>query len=472
MKKILFALLIIVAMSSFCSPRMSSLRADEIKTFIGTIESFQPTFGRPPKWPIARFTAVAESGEKIEIYVLGKDTTVIDIDGKSIENKRPQVGKKVEVKYSTGAHEIYGGQRYEAISVRYIPADHVSQLTVSTTQATAPLNLAELSKNTFIGRIDRIVPNLPKFTKIDNCEIKVIPDNGEQYMYFKLKDVPIIDVDGKSLPMNLGSLEKGKRVEVKYSDIIGVGFSGAKTAKAVSMRYVPLNYIPQPVAQSASAQAAQGTSAQPGDTFVGTIESFPCGVGHFKSGPPLWPMGMIVVIGNNGEKNNFLIVNEGPNVTILYDADGKAIPIINNIKTVIGKRVEVKYAVTAESMRYANKQLAISVRYVSQDYVPRPGISTETGKPNNPVPQSSGQGGVNLFTGTIEYTSHLSLHLPPGRIIRLSSDKGDKLTVFVSNDIAIRDMAAAPTRIGKRAEVKYSPSANGENEAISFRYLD
>ncbi len=213
-------------------------------------------------------------------------------------------------------------------------------------------------------------------------------------------------------------------------------------------------------------------------TFVGTIESFPCGFGQFKSGPPLWPVGMIVVNADNGEKSNFLIVRDGSSATIFYDVDGKVVPVMNNIKgmkdirAIIGKRVEVKYAVTAETMRYANKQLAISVRFVPADYVGQPGISAEAGKPNNPAPQSSGQGGVHSFIGTIEYTSRLGLHIPPGRTIRISSDRGDKLTVFVSKDIAIRDMNAAPARIGKRAEVKYSPAANGENEAISFRYLD
>ncbi|MCK9615025.1 MAG: hypothetical protein M0R48_05940 [Candidatus Omnitrophica bacterium] len=211
-------------------------------------------------------------------------------------------------------------------------------------------------------------------------------------------------------------------------------------------------------------------------TFVGIIESFPCGFGQFKSGPPLWPVGMIVVTGNNGEKNNFLIVRDGPNATVFYDADGKATSVLNDIKgmndirAIIGKRVEVKYAVTAESMRYANKQLAISVRFVSQDYVSQPGVFAEAGKPNNPAPQSSGQGGVNLFVGKIE-SSPPTFRIPPMRKIILISNNGERLTVFVSREIAIRDMKAYPTRIGERAEVKYLPAANGDNEAVSFRYV-
>ncbi len=79
--------------------------------------------------------------------------------------------------------------------------------------------------------------------------------------------------------------------------------------------------------------------------------------------------------------------------------------------------------------------------------------------------------GEKIFVGKIEYTSRLGLHIPPGRTLRLSSDNGDKLIVFISNDIVIRDMHASPTRIGEKAEVKYSSAANGDNEAISFRYV-
>ena len=462
MKKILFALLIILVSDSFCSVQLPSAQAEEAKTFVGTVKRFAST---NPLWyggdVWSKIDAESANGDNVT-FIIFKDTAIYDIGDRKIDHiKRNQ---KAEIKYSliTAGNNMTNGKN-RAISIRYVPADYAQQI-VSSPGPTAQ------SGNTVIGRIDLVLPFPPSFRTNSNCMIRVVPDNGGQYMYFKLKEAAITDLDGK--PLLVKSLNKGERVEVKYSDIIGTGFSGAKTAKAISMRYVASDYVPQPAAQTASVQAVQGTSSQSGDTFVGTIESFPCGVGHFKSGPPLWPAGMIVVTGNNGEKNNFLIVMEGQNATAFYDADGKAVLVMSNPKAVIGKRVEVKYAVTAESMRYANKQLAISVRYVSQDYVPQPGISAETGKPDNPAPQSSGQAGVNLFTGTIEYASHLSLHIPPGRTIRLSSDKGDKLTVFVSNDIAIRDMNAAPTRIGKRAEVKYSPAANGDNEAISFRYLD
>jgi hypothetical protein len=119
MKKILFALIAVAAIGLFCSFQLPSAKADEARTFIGTIKSFRPVMSRPPKWPCARFTAVSDSGEEIEIYVLGgsstSPTSATDFDGKPMDKPgychRPQVGKKVEVTYSTGEHEIYGGQR-------------------------------------------------------------------------------------------------------------------------------------------------------------------------------------------------------------------------------------------------------------------------------------------------------------------------------------------------------------------------
>lgn len=365
MKKLSLVAIVVIFVSFLSNILPSQATADEPKTFIGTIESFRPVFARPPKWPIARFTAVADNGEKIEVYVLGRDTTVTDIDGKSIESKRPQVGKKVEIKYITGEHEIYGGQRYEAISIRYVPADHVSQPAAPSKPATVSATPGNAVKdNIFVGKIESSGGALRYWWKFT-----VVADNGEKKEF----RVPrggstIIQIDGKQ---RYGEApRRGRKIEVKYS----VTERGDNVT--TSMRYVPLDYV-QPTASSVSTNAASETTqpaqeraGQTENTFTGTIESFPYGFGHFKSGPPLWPVGMIVVTGNNGGKNNFLIVRDGPNTTVFYDADGKVASVLNDIKgmndikAIIGKRVEVKYAITAESSRYANKMLAISVRYL------------------------------------------------------------------------------------------------------------
>ena len=124
MKKVLFVLLAVAVASSFCFVNQPSVKAaGEAKIFTGKIESWRPVMGRPPKWLCARFTAVADSGEKIEIWVLGANsasvTSATDLNGKSVDkpgyNHRPQVGKKVEVKYSTAENG-----RNEAISIRYL----------------------------------------------------------------------------------------------------------------------------------------------------------------------------------------------------------------------------------------------------------------------------------------------------------------------------------------------------------------
>jgi hypothetical protein len=99
-------------------------------------------------------------------------------------------------------------------------------------------------------------------------------------------------------------------------------------------------------------------------TIVGTIESRFIGPAHFKSGPPLWPCGMIVVAADNGEKSNFLIVGSGPNATSFYDTDGKAQGNLasGHAQVTVGKKVEVKYVIAPAN--YATKALAISVRYL------------------------------------------------------------------------------------------------------------
>ena len=468
MKKSFLATILVIFVSFLSYIQPSQAKADEPKTFIGTIESFKPTFARPPKWPMARFTVVADNGEKIEVYVLQKDTTVTDVDGKSIENKRPQVGKKVEIKYSTGEHEIYGGQRYEAISIRYVPTDYKGQTTpvVLVAPERALQETTAQPKNILIGNVKKsgLVFGSPPLWEYGR--MKVATEKGEEIDVFLPSLVNMTDIKGK--PMNRTVPDKGQRVEVKYSiaanghyeadlvhivpadyvpqsaapskpvavsgapgnavkdnifvgtvdttfsfppmgyfwKFVAVADNGEKKEFCIrkegatiiqidgksrygeaprkgrrievkysvvqdgnnvttSMRYVPLDYVQQQTEPITPTQTASTAATNKADIFTGTVESFPCGVGHFKSGPPLWPVGMIVVIGNNGEKNNFLIVRDGTNATTFYDADGKISSFMNNIKAVIGKKVEVKYAITEQSTHYLNKMLAISVRYLN-----------------------------------------------------------------------------------------------------------
>jgi hypothetical protein len=114
-----------------------------------------------------------------------------------------------------------------------------------------------------------------------------------------------------------------------------------------------VEYVQQPAAQDGETK-----------TIVGTIESFPHGPSRFKSGPPLWPSGMIVLAADNGEKSNFLIVGSGIHATALYDADGTAKGNLasGNAEVKVGKKVEVKYV--SAPANHATKALAISGRYL------------------------------------------------------------------------------------------------------------
>jgi tetratricopeptide (TPR) repeat protein len=116
-------------------------------------------------------------------------------------------------------------------------------------------------------------------------------------------------------------------------------------------------------ADSASGQS-EAAAADGVMTFTGKIETFRFGPFQFRSGPPLWPSGMIVVATENGEKRNFLIVGSGTSATLFYDGDGTARGNLasGNARVHVGKKVEVKYV--SAPANYATKDLAVSVRYL------------------------------------------------------------------------------------------------------------
>jgi hypothetical protein len=167
-----------------------------------------------------------------------------------------------------------------------------------------------------------------------------------------------------------------------------------------------------------------------------------------------------------------------PRATIFYDIDGKNLGMVTEglsrveaeKKAGIGKKAEITYTTPSETARFIVRNLAISVRYVPVDYV---SSTTAAGQPSvaSQYAVAENVSGEKTFVGKIESSSS-TFSIPSKRKLMLVADNGDKLLVFVSRDIAIRDMKAYPTRIGKRAEVKYSLGATSENEAISFRYLD
>ena len=120
MKKIIFTLVAIVVISSFCSVQLPSARAEEAKTFIGKIESIRRAVkSKPPKWEHAMLTVVADSGEKTIVYVI-KATVVTDASGKDMSEGGKKFGafslkkgERIEVKYSTVKKD-----HNEAISIR------------------------------------------------------------------------------------------------------------------------------------------------------------------------------------------------------------------------------------------------------------------------------------------------------------------------------------------------------------------
>lgn len=340
MRKMFFVILIITAISSFYFAQPSSVIADETKVFIGTIESFRPVFARPPKWPIARFTAVADNGERIEVYVLGRDTTVIDVDGKSIENKRPRVGKKVEIKYSTGEYEIYGGMRYEAISIRYVPADYVSQPTTTTGQpnvtAQAAATANAYGEKIFIGKIES---SSPTFRIPPKRKIVVVSDNGDKLTVFISREIAIRDMH--AYPTRIG-----KRAEVKYSP------AENGDNEAISFRYVPSDYVQQPATPVVSTQTPAATTARQGNIFIGKVEKVTPTFHHIELSQP---RSKILAIADNGEQLLFFV----PGTCTVTDVSGQNMSkggYHGSILLKKGQRIEVKYSTITNGNSITNGQ--------------------------------------------------------------------------------------------------------------------
>jgi hypothetical protein len=110
----------------------------------------------------------------------------------------------------------------------------------------------------------------------------------------------------------------------------------------------------------------QQPSAQVGETktIKGTIESYLTGF-RFKSGPPLWPCGIIRLITDNDGKNDYLVIGSGDNATVFYDVTGKVmgnLASFGGARIIQGKKIEIKY-VEAPS-NYVTRALAVSVRYL------------------------------------------------------------------------------------------------------------
>jgi len=126
-KKILFALTIIVFVSSLYFVQSLLARADEVKVFTGKIIDVAPVFlVHPPKYAFCRIEVVSDNGGKSGFFV-PRATIITDYNGKDISGKRPDKGERVEIKYYT--LEPGADDRTYTVSIRYVPSDYVQQPT-------------------------------------------------------------------------------------------------------------------------------------------------------------------------------------------------------------------------------------------------------------------------------------------------------------------------------------------------------
>ncbi len=120
MRKIPLALIAMALIGSLSFAADEPAQADRIKTLTGKIESIRRVIKKsPPKWEHAVLTVVADSGEKMFVYVR-KGTVVADASGKDMSEGGKKFagfslkeGQRIEIKYFTVKEK-----HNEAVSVR------------------------------------------------------------------------------------------------------------------------------------------------------------------------------------------------------------------------------------------------------------------------------------------------------------------------------------------------------------------
>lgn len=340
MKKAYFVLFVMLATSCFCAVRLPLAIADEIKTFLGTIESIRPCMSRPPKWYCATFVAVADNKESKEFWILGlsgsRPTSVTDFEGKPMDkpgyNHRPQVGKKVEVMYT-----ISENGHNDAISIRYVPVDYAQKAIAAEEMVNTATQTTVRDKNTLIGRVENISGVAPGFTNNwTYSKIAILTDNGNEFTFFVNKDTALTNENGVTnppLPKN------GQWIEVKYST------KENGTSEAVSICYFDSKPASQPTAAS---------TLRPENIFTGTVKK----VDWVLAKAPNWTYERIYVIADSGDNADFFVMRN----TVITDPSGNSLSG-KSIKK--AKKVEIKYSVLSDSSPIINGQKgADSIRYL------------------------------------------------------------------------------------------------------------
>lgn len=331
-----------------------SAKAEENKTFVGTIKSFPHGFqfrSGPPLWPFGKIEVAADNGQINNFLIVGsgsRATIFYDLDGKSLGTvtadlskgelaKKVEIGRKVEVIYTTPPEAEKFIVKDLAISVRYVPADYAQRPDAQVVTAQSAQAVASQPENIFVGKIEKSAPAFKYW-----WAFTAVADNGEKREF----RVPrggsiIIQINGKQ---RYGEApRKGRKIEVRYS----VDKDGYNVT--TSMRYVPLDYVPQPAALTTPTNAASETAqlpahviSQTGNTFTGKVVS----VTKCLPRPPYWRVAILAVVTDSGENKEMDTVND----TSVSDALGKEKGKSRSVWSLKnGQRIEVNYLAGANN---------------------------------------------------------------------------------------------------------------------------
>jgi hypothetical protein len=131
----------------------------------------------------------------------------------------------------------------------------------------------------FIGKVEKITPTIRRTSEGPYCKILVVADNGENYTFFVFGTTSVTDSAGKDMTEG-GSklagilLNKGERIEVRYSTITnGSSITNGQNG-ATSIRRVPLDYVQQPTVAQTTSKTTEELQTFTGEVKIIEVKHF------------------------------------------------------------------------------------------------------------------------------------------------------------------------------------------------------
>jgi len=169
-------------------------------------------------WTYAKISVFSDNGNEF-VFFINKNTILTNENGVT-NPPLPKNNQRVEVKYSIGQNG-----NYEAVCIRYVPSDYVSQPAVLTTSTKVFSETTQAARevtcqtgDTFAGRVESVKKMLPRPPYWRLALLTVVAESGKKSDIDIASDTVVTDASGKELGKGrtVWQLKNGEHVEVRY----------------------------------------------------------------------------------------------------------------------------------------------------------------------------------------------------------------------------------------------------------------